>query len=530
VAGICPSNILLSYIEQVLKAGAAGKMDVLSFHPYGLTSPDVRGINRELRALQDLVAKYSPEGALPKLWATEIGYRSSDRPMNNPQRYPGIKLFSEAEVARFMVKMNLMLLDGGVERMYWFHLPGVGGLPNPYYYGFAYENPEHAVPKKQVAAFCQMTRALAGISMQGRVNAGDDELYLYRFAGGTAGDLKERWVLFRNERSNERHVSFIRSETPLVCQAVDGVPQPVAGRIGDVSIIEAGLAPGYVFNPSDRPGEILVPVSVEDVPEQMLDDSQIHLNVMCRNIFDRPMTVWVRPQLPQGWQSDLGQLSVPLSAGESRAVPLSIAVPASGGGAGSTPELRFEVQMPEIMEEPYILTRQTRLQLRRYVGLKSRTIGAASLQWTPASPGKNWTVKNDGGVVRTSYVFDDTHNIRQVWGAVRAPFEQPQDLGGYRQIKLEMKFSDPSEFMLSIMLTDPSGALYRAVADVDVAVRDQWQTVTVNLDEFRTIGSSGVQDDNGKLDLDRIRGIGLLGNSHRSATGTFEVRSITLEP
>ncbi len=529
VVGICPSNILLTYIEQVLNAGGAGKMDVLSFHPYGLTSPDVRGIDQELRRLKQLASDKN-SGNPPALWTTEIGYQGSDRPMNKPQRFPGIKMYNEAEVARFMVKMNLMLLDGGVDRMYWFHLPGVGGLPNPFYYGFTYENPEHAIPKKQVAAFCQMTRALAGITMKGRVKGGDDELYLYRFAKTPEDGSSGRWAVFKDERADDRHVFFVRSAQPVRYENIVGTENLMLQRAGDIRIIEAKVDPAYVFDAAGEAGEVVVPVTVDQVPDLVMDDSQIRADIKLDNVFDRPVTVHVQPRLPQGWQSEPSQLMVTLAAGERRTVPLTVVIPPNEKGMGlASPAMHFEVQLKGIMDEPYVLTRKISLKLRKYLDLKPRTIDISASKWTDSSPGRNWTVKTTGGnVVQVNYVFNGSR--KQGWGVVKMPFDRPQDLGGFRQVTLEMKFSNPSGFTLSMMLVDPSGALYRAVADVDVAVRDRWQTVKVNLSEFTSIGSSGTVDDNGKLDLDQILEIGLLGNSHGDSTGVFQIRSITFEP
>jgi hypothetical protein len=80
-----------------------------------------------------------------------------------------------------------------------------------------------------------------------------------------------------------------------------------------------------------------------------------------------------------------------------------------------------------------------------------------------------------------------------------------------------------------MMFAEADGVLYRAVAMVDTAIRDRWQTVTINMDDFTQM-AAGKEDKNGKLDLDQIMGVGLVANSHSGTDGTFEIRKITFEP
>jgi hypothetical protein len=527
VVGICPSNILLTYIDRVLRAGSADKMDVLSFHPYGLTSPDAREIGTELRKLHEIVDRRF-QGPAPALWATEIGYRGSDRPMDKPQRYPGIRLFSEAEVARFMVKMNLMLLDHGVERMYWFHLPGVGGLPNPFYFGFTYENPEPAIPKKMAAAFSQMARSLSGLPMTGRADTGDDDTYLYRFAPASEDASPSRWALFKDERAEGVHRLFFRSRAPVTYERIDG-SRAAANRLDDALwMIEVAADPGYLFEAEPGGLEWIRPVAIDGLPEEVWDGDVVDIRLVSSNPFGRPIETTVRPLLPGGWRTEPAVLSLSLAPGERRVEPMTLFIPAGGGDAAFRPVLRFAFDMHDGVDGPTTLSRRIRMRLHKYRDLQPLTIPAASLEWTTRSAGDNWTVAPRDGGVEATYVFSNAK--KHTWGAVETRFEPPRDLGGFRTVRFEVKCSDPSAFTPSLVLVDPSGALYRATIDVDVAMKDRWQAAAADLDAVTPIGSSGIRDDNGALDLDQVRGVGVLGVSHREIKGVFELRSLTFEP
>ncbi|MFA5689122.1 MAG: hypothetical protein WC959_08250 [Kiritimatiellales bacterium] len=519
VVGMCTSQIALGYMESVLGYGAAGKMDVLSFHPYRLTSAEITSLEDEIAAVRRLTENASFS---PALWATEVGYRCDDGflPMK-PSRFPGVRLFSEAAAARYMAKLNLMLMANHVDRTYWFMPSGIGGAPNPFYYGFYYENAEHMIPKKIVAAFCAISRALNGLPFAERIETGDHALHLLRFG---AENGKQVLVAFRNENSVDPRYLTLRSPNALACTDIAGAPLNTVNRTGDATVIEVGIEPIYIEFNADNPVTPEFPLVVTSEPEQVLDGSTFTMAFDVRNIFAHPATFTITPEFPAGWICEpSAPAPLPLDAGASAALTFTVTVPADNGTLGEENTAMFRIAVAEAPAANYVVERKLPFMLRKYLNRDPLTIKAADWQWAATPNDGVWKAVPAGNAVKFSYKFGT-----RVYGNFTATMTDADDFGGFSKLLLDIEFDDPSTFTFSVILKERNGSLYRSVPQLEHETKGKRQIVTVRLPaDFTPLGGWGAPDDNGRLDLNKIREVTLQGNSPADTEGSFTVHSLT---
>ncbi len=530
VVGIDTSNINLDYIRSVLDSGAQGKMDVLSFHPYRVISPEVSTLQDEVSGVRKLADSAANP---PRLWATEIGFQCNDFMSVKPNRYPSVKIVSEAAAARYMTKMNLMLLAGGVERMYWFLLNGVGELPNPFYYGFYYENPERMIPKKEVAAFCHLSRALACRPFMERIPAADEQLYLYRF-GGRGADGTQALAFFKSENANKPRCIFLRTKTPPEHTDIYGAPLAAIKQLGDICIIGVNNDPAYLVTENQTPIITEFPFTITRAPETVTDGADFSMELEMQNIFSEPLEMAIESGLPDGWTCSEGNsFTVRLVPGEKKSLKLSISVPSGGGGAPNLADIIFSVSLQNMLDTPYIVQKSIQVQLKKYLNLEPRKILATDVKWRATAPNQTWAATALEDAVQCRYKFISRNNVggkASEWGKIETPFLKTEDFKGYRKLLIDVKFTDPSAFTFSVVFSEENGALYRAIPNVEAETRGRWQTVTVDLGDFTPMGAVAKGDDNGRLDLDRIKSIAFVGNSFSDSTGSFSVRSLMFIP
>jgi Glycosyl hydrolase catalytic core len=95
--------IPLPYLREIFRLGGLEHMDGVVVHPYRGTP---EGVERELRALKELIERYSG-GVRKPIWVTEFG-RHDDSPGGRRR------------TASYLVRMATLLLSQNVERMYWY--------------------------------------------------------------------------------------------------------------------------------------------------------------------------------------------------------------------------------------------------------------------------------------------------------------------------------------------------------------------------------------------------------------------------
>ncbi|MGG3574874.1 glycosyl hydrolase [Bacillus gobiensis] len=107
VVGGASSAIHMGWLEDLFEVGGLDYMDVLSVHPYRLTQ-NPEGMSAELKALNELVKRYNG-GQTKPIWITEMGYTTG-----------GTKAVDEKTQAAYLVRMYVLSLAEGVEKIYWY--------------------------------------------------------------------------------------------------------------------------------------------------------------------------------------------------------------------------------------------------------------------------------------------------------------------------------------------------------------------------------------------------------------------------
>jgi hypothetical protein len=100
VLGAAAVSVPIPYFEAIFKQGGLDSMDAVVIHPYR-GRPE--GVERDVAELRRLIARYSGGREKP-IWATEYGQGGAD----------------PREPARYLVRMSVLMLSEGVQRMYWY--------------------------------------------------------------------------------------------------------------------------------------------------------------------------------------------------------------------------------------------------------------------------------------------------------------------------------------------------------------------------------------------------------------------------
>ena len=101
VLGGAAVPIPLPYFRGLFDKGALDAMDAVVIHPYR-RQPE--GVGEQIESLRQLMARY---GAQKPIWATEFGDLADMRKNRD-------------DVARYLVRMSVLLLSAKVDRLYWY--------------------------------------------------------------------------------------------------------------------------------------------------------------------------------------------------------------------------------------------------------------------------------------------------------------------------------------------------------------------------------------------------------------------------
>jgi hypothetical protein len=101
VLGGAAVPIPLDYFRKLFEKGALDAMDAVVIHPYR-RQPE--GVEQQIDSLRQLMARY---GTAKPIWATEFGDLADMRK-------------SRDDVARYLVRMSVLLLSAKVDRVYWY--------------------------------------------------------------------------------------------------------------------------------------------------------------------------------------------------------------------------------------------------------------------------------------------------------------------------------------------------------------------------------------------------------------------------
>ncbi|MBN1557038.1 MAG: hypothetical protein JW951_02695 [Lentisphaerae bacterium] len=516
VIGICAGQIDAAYIDGVLRRGVASKMDALSVHPYRYDPPEATHLFDEIDYLYDVLEKHDYKGPV---WASEVGFQGNDRPQK-PNRHPHNPVFSEAEAARHQVKLNLMCFSAGFDRFYWFFLHGVAGGAIPFYWGLYYENPEHAIPKKSVAALATLTRTLNHLPFRDRCVRADPDLYAYDFRDASRGVI----AAFKAEAVADGRFLFVRDIAGVEgLRTIDGAEAAPVWRTEDLLVRDVGRDPSYMLYRAAHPPRVVEPLYLTRFPDTLLDGARYSLSLQVRNPLPEPTEAGVRIALPAGWTVNASpERTVFLKSDEAKTIDLEFAIPEDE--SGPAPTIEVTARFAALPDFPVRLVRAVEVIPQKYRDRAPLRLDPREMDWTVRTrwADDGWSVAKEEDRAVFSFRFSGK---RQDWGAFRSPCDGGRNLKGYRKVDMELLFDNPEKLTFSILLEEAGGALYRGVPHVIPEKLDAWQRLSVELRTFRHIRAAG-EDENNMLDLDSITAVHLHAISSRQGSGYFAARSI----
>jgi hypothetical protein len=183
----------LEPVQRFLASPAAARFDVLALHPYAW--PDFPTPERWLGGyIRSVRAAMRRAGTEKPIWFTEVGAphhgNAPGRFFGYPESHRAVRGLSPAQLARYLIKLHVLALHDGVEKIFWYNFRDQGpqrdqaeqhfGLRD--YWGF---------PRPAYAAWCHMQRAL-GDTRPAIARESKDGLWIRAF-----DNSRERiWVLW----------------------------------------------------------------------------------------------------------------------------------------------------------------------------------------------------------------------------------------------------------------------------------------------------------------------------------------------
>ncbi len=162
------SQIPLGWIEDCFKKGLLKWIDVLSVHPYRSEFPET--VVKDYVALRQLVARYAPPGKEMPIISGEWGYSNLNWDKSR---------LSEQEQAEYLARMFLVNLYQGTDVSIWYDWKNDGNDPNEREHQFG--TVRHDLnPKAAYLAAKVLSSTLAGYSVEGRLNLGNDNDFALR--------------------------------------------------------------------------------------------------------------------------------------------------------------------------------------------------------------------------------------------------------------------------------------------------------------------------------------------------------------
>ncbi|MBI4585975.1 MAG: cellulase family glycosylhydrolase [Planctomycetes bacterium] len=160
------SGIDLRFLEACFAGGLLDFCDIVTVHPYRRKAPETAA--PEILRLRNLLARYAPRREIP-IYSGEWGYTSKDHPVDEQARY----------LARQQIHNRLL----GLPLSIWYDWKDDGPDPNEREHRFGTVEYETLKPKPAYNAIRNLTRHLGAFEPRGRLELGDDQVYIALFAG-----------------------------------------------------------------------------------------------------------------------------------------------------------------------------------------------------------------------------------------------------------------------------------------------------------------------------------------------------------
>ena len=158
----------LVWYKQLHELGIADELDVLSPHPYNLHRSNPLPENHPMVSGQLAEFKsFVNEKKLDwRIWSGEVGFASYTIGQKNVSAfYPG---WTQPQQAQMLVRMMVLQLYGGVEKIFWYQIYDSGWDPEDVEQNFGLITPDN-LPKPSIVAYANLIDRLRGTRWLGRV-------------------------------------------------------------------------------------------------------------------------------------------------------------------------------------------------------------------------------------------------------------------------------------------------------------------------------------------------------------------------
>jgi len=176
VAG-ATSQIPFEWLEDCFKAGLLKWIDVLSVHPYRSQQPET--VVADYAKLRDLIDRYAPAGKEVPIISGEWGYSNI-----NWDETP----ISEQQQAQYLARMFLLNCHQNVRVSIWYDWKNDGADPREREHQFGTVGKD-LNPKAAYLAAKVLSAKLAGYSIDGRLDLGNENDYALKLSRGKAEAL-----------------------------------------------------------------------------------------------------------------------------------------------------------------------------------------------------------------------------------------------------------------------------------------------------------------------------------------------------
>ncbi len=230
----------LIWYRQFFEQGAkADVIDAISPHPYSFhreaSRPEEQVMLPQLAAFREFTRKNN----LPwTVWSGEVGYSS----YHGKAPMIGYDPYTEEQQANLLVRMMVVQLAGGVERIFWYDMRNDGTVAS---------NPEHnfglirydSQPKPAIVAYANLIHQFNGGQWLGRLQTGDANMYVYAFV--PRGSEQPVLVAWMKRGTKSQSVPIPVSVGGVTITDIYGAPRPAAQRGGDLRL-QLSESPLYI--------------------------------------------------------------------------------------------------------------------------------------------------------------------------------------------------------------------------------------------------------------------------------------------
>ncbi|MFH1716967.1 MAG: cellulase family glycosylhydrolase [Planctomycetota bacterium] len=173
VAG-ATSQIPFEWLEECFKGGLLQWIDVLSVHPYRSQPPET--VVADYAKLRGLIERYAPPGKEVPIISGEWGYSNI-----NWDKTP----ISEQQQAQYLSRMFLLNCHQNIRVSIWYDWKNDGTDPNEREHQFGTVSND-LNPKAAYLAAKVLSSTLAGYSINGRLDLGNENDYAFKLSNGQA--------------------------------------------------------------------------------------------------------------------------------------------------------------------------------------------------------------------------------------------------------------------------------------------------------------------------------------------------------